>query len=196
MKIVFMGTPDFSVEPLKELVKAGHDVSLVLTREDKKRNRGELSPTPVKELALSLNIPVLTPSKMKDETLIERLKSENADFFVVVAYGKILPKVILDIPKFGCINIHASLLPEYRGAAPIQWSIVDGKEKTGITTMLMDEGLDTGDILKQYEIEIDKKETGGSLFDKLAVLGGEAIVDTIANFESIVPTPQCEATTE
>jgi len=182
MKIVFMGTPDFSVEPLKALVKAGHEVSLVLTREDKKRNRGELSPTPVKELALSLNIPVLTPSKMKDEALIERLKSENADFFVVVAYGKILPKVILDIPKFGCINIHASLLPEYRGAAPIQWSIVDGKEKTGITTMLMDEGLDTGDILKQYEIEIDKKETGGSLFDKLAVLGGVAIVDNIAKF--------------
>ena len=168
----------------------------VLCSQEKIRNRGELSPTPVKELALSLNIPVLTPSKMKDEALIERLKSENADFFVVVAYGKILPKVILDIPKFGCINIHASLLPEYRGAAPIQWSIVDGKEKTGITTMLMDEGLDTGDILKQYEIEIDKKETGGSLFDKLAVLGGEAIVDTIANFESIVPTPQGEATTE
>ena len=196
MKIVFMGTPDFSVEPLKALVKAGHDVSLVLTREDKKRNRGELSPTPVKELALSLNIPVLTPSKMKDEALLERLKSENADFFVVVAYGKILPKAILDIPKFGCVNIHASLLPEYRGAAPIQWSIVDGKEKTGITTMLMDEGLDTGDILKQYEIKIDKKETGGSLFDKLAVLGGEEIVDTIANFDSIVPIPQGEATTE
>lgn len=111
MKIVFMGTPDFSVEPLKALVKAGHEVSLVLTREDKKRNRGELSPTPVKELALSLNIPVLTPSKMKDEALIDRLKSENADFFVVVAYGKILPKAVLDIPKFGCINIHASLLP-------------------------------------------------------------------------------------
>ena len=196
MKIVFMGTPDFSVEPLKALVKAGHDVSLVLTREDKKRNRGELSPTPVKELAVSLKIPGLTPSKMKYEALLERLKSENADFFVVVAYGKILPKAILDIPKFGCVNIHASLLPEYRGAAPIQWSIVDGKEKTGITTMLMDEGLDTGDILKQYEIKIDKKETGGSLFDKLAVLGGEAIVDTIANFDSIVPIPQGEATTE
>ncbi len=196
MKIVFMGTPDFSVEPLKELVKAGHDVSLVLTREDKKRNRGELSPTPVKELALSLNIPVLTPSKMKDEALIERLKSENADFFVVVAYGKILPKEILDIPRLGCINIHASLLPEYRGAAPIQWSIIDGKKKTGITTMLMDEGLDTGDILKQYELLIADDETGGTLFDKLAILGGEAIVDTIANFESITPTPQGNATTE
>ena len=196
MKIVFMGTPDFSVEPLKALVKVGHDVSLVLTREDKKRNRGELSPTPVKELALSLNIPVLTPSKMKDEALIDRLKSENADFFVVVAYGKILPKEILDIPKFGCINIHASLLPEYRGAAPIQWSIIDGKKKTGITTMLMDEGLDTGDILKQYELPITDDETGGSLFDKLAILGGEAIADTIANFDSITPTPQGEATTE
>lgn len=196
MKIVFMGTPDFSLQPLKSLVEAGHDVSLVLTREDKKRNRGELSPTPVKELAQELNIPVLTPSKMKDEALIERLKSENADFFVVVAYGKILPKEILDIPKFGCINIHASLLPEYRGAAPIQWSIIDGKKKTGITTMLMDEGLDTGDILKQYELPIADDETGGSLFDKLAILGGEAIADTIANFDSITPTPQGEATTE
>lgn len=196
MKIVFMGTPDFSLKPLKSLVEAGHDVSLVLTREDKKRNRGELSPTPVKELAQELNIPVLTPSKMKDEALIERLKSENADFFVVVAYGKILPKEILDIPRLGCINIHASLLPEYRGAAPIQWSIIDGKKKTGITTMLMDEGLDTGDILKQYELPITDDETGGSLFDKLAILGGEAIVDTIANFESITPKPQGEATTE
>lgn len=196
MKIVFMGTPDFSLQPLKSLVEAGHDVSLVLTREDKKRNRGELSPTPVKELAQELNIPVLTPSKMKDGALIERLKSENADFFVVVAYGKILPKEILDIPRLGCINIHASLLPEYRGAAPIQWSIIDGKKKTGITTMLMDEGLDTGDILKQYELPITDDETGGSLFDKLAILGGEAIADTIANFESITPTPQGEATTE
>lgn len=196
MKIVFMGTPDFSLQPLKSLVKAGYDVSLVLTREDKKRNRGELSPTPVKELAQELNIPVLTPSKMKDEALIERLKSENADFFVVVAYGKILPKEILDIPRLGCINIHASLLPEYRGAAPIQWSIIDGKKKTGITTMLMDEGLDTGDILKQYELPIADDETGGSLFDKLAILGGEAIADTIANFDSITPTPQGEATTE
>lgn len=196
MKIVFMGTPDFSLQPLKSLVEAGHDVSLVLTREDKKRNRGELSPTPVKELAQELDIPVLTPSKMKDEALIERLKSENADFFVVVAYGKILPKEILDIPKLGCINIHASLLPEYRGAAPIQWSIIDGKKKTGITTMLMDEGLDTGDILKQYELPITDDETGGSLFDKLAILGGEAIADTIANFKSITPTPQGEATTE
>ena len=196
MKIVFMGTPDFSLQPLKSLVEAGHDVSLVLTREDKKRNRGELSPTPVKELAQELDIPVLTPSKMKDEALIERLKSENADFFVVVAYGKILPKEILDIPRLGCINIHASLLPEYRGAAPIQWSIIDGKKKTGITTMLMDEGLDTGDILKQYELLIADDETGGTLFDKLAILGGEAIVDTIANFESITPTPQGNATTE
>ena len=196
MKIVFMGTPDFSLQPLKSMVEAGHDVSLVLTREDKKRNRGELSPTPVKELAQELDIPVLTPSKMKDEALIERLKSENADFFVVVAYGKILPKEILDIPKLGCINIHASLLPEYRGAAPIQWSIIDGKKKTGITTMLMDEGLDTGDILKQYELPIADDETGGSLFDKLAILGGEAIADTIANFDSITPTPQGEATTK
>lgn len=195
MKIVFMGTPDFSLQPLKKLIAAGHYVSLVLTREDKKRNRGELSPTPVKELAQELNIPVLTPSRMKDEALLERLNSERADFFVVVAYGKILPKEILDMPKFGCINIHASLLPEYRGAAPIQWSIIDGKKKTGITTMLMDEGLDTGDILKQYELPIADNETGGSLFEKLALLGGEAIVDTIDNFNNITPKKQGESTT-
>lgn len=195
MKIVFMGTPDFSLQPLKKLIAAGHYVSLVLTREDKKRNRGELSPTPVKELAQELNIPVLTPSRMKDEALLERLNSEKADFFVVVAYGKILPKEILDMPKFGCINIHASLLPEYRGAAPIQWSIIDGKKKTGITTMLMDEGLDTGDILKQYELPIANNETGGSLFEKLALLGGEAIVDTIDNFNNITPKKQGESTT-
>ena len=195
MKIVFMGTPDFSLQPLKKLIEAGHYVSLVLTREDKKRNRGELSPTPVKELAQELNIPVLTPSRMKDEALLERLNSEKADFFVVVAYGKILPKEILDMPKFGCINIHASLLPEYRGAAPIQWSIIDGKKKTGITTMLMDEGLDTGDILKQYELPIADNETGGSLFEKLALLGGEAIVDTIDNFNDITPKKQGESTT-
>lgn len=195
MKIVFMGTPDFSLQPLKKLIEAGHYVSLVLTREDKKRNRGELSPTPVKELAQESNIPVLTPSRMKDEALLERLNSEKADFFVVVAYGKILPKEILDMPKFGCINIHASLLPEYRGAAPIQWSIIDGKKKTGITTMLMDEGLDTGDILKQYELPIANNETGGSLFEKLALLGGEAIVDTIDNFNNITPKKQGESTT-
>ena len=195
MKIVFMGTPDFSLQPLKKLIEAGHYVSLVLTREDKKRNRGELSPTPVKELAQELNIPVLTPSRMKDEALLERLNSEKADFFVVVAYGKILPKEILDMPKFGCINIHASLLPEYRGAAPIQWSIIDGKKKTGITTMLMDEGLDTGDILKQYELPIADNETGGSLFEKLALLGGEAIVDTVDNFNNITPKKQGESTT-
>ncbi|MFC2583297.1 MAG: methionyl-tRNA formyltransferase [Lachnoanaerobaculum saburreum] len=195
MKIVFMGTPDFSLQPLKKLIEAGHYVSLVLTREDKKRNRGELSPTPVKELAQELNIPVLTPSRMRDEALLERLNSEKADFFVVVAYGKILPKEILDMPKFGCINIHASLLPEYRGAAPIQWSIIDGKKKTGITTMLMDEGLDTGDILKQYELPIANNETGGSLFEKLALLGGEAIVDTIDNFNNITPKKQGESTT-
>jgi len=132
---------------------------------------------------------------MKDEALLERLNSEKADFFVVVAYGKILPKEILDMPKFGCINIHASLLPEYRGAAPIQWSIIDGKKKTGITTMLMNEGLDTGDILKQYELPIANNETGGSLFEKLALLGGEAIVDTIDNFNNITPKKQGESTT-
>ncbi len=199
MKIVFMGTPDFSVLPLRALAKQNHEIALVLTREDKPRGRGhEMQATPVKEAALELGIPVLTPKRMKDEELIRTLKDCDADVFVVVAYGKILPKEILEIPRFGCINIHASLLPEYRGAAPIQWAILDGKEKSGITTMMMDEGLDTGDILKQYETAIDREETSGSLFDKLAVLGAEAIVDTLYRLEngSLSRTPQGEMTTD
>lgn len=199
MKIVFMGTPDFSVLPLKALYDAGHAMVLVLTREDKPRGRGhEMQATPVKETAIALGIPVLTPKKMRDEALVQTLRECDADVFVVVAYGKILPKEILDIPRLGCINIHASLLPEYRGAAPIQWAILDGKKKSGITTMMMDEGLDTGDILKQYEIDIEKKETAGSLFDKLAKLGARAIVDTLACLQEgkISRTPQGEMTTE
>lgn len=196
MKIVFMGTPDFALEPLRALVQAGHELCLVLTKEDKKRDRGVFSPTPVKELAEGLQIPVLTPSRMKDPALLETLKNQEADVFVVVAYGKILPREILEIPRYGCINIHASLLPAYRGAAPIQWAILSGEKKTGITTMHMDEGLDTGDILRQYEIPIAKDETGGSLFEKLAKLGGEAIVDTLAHLFEIKPQKQGEMTTD
>lgn len=199
MRIVFMGTPDFSVLPLTALVEHGHDVCLVLTREDKPRGRGhEMQATPVKEEASKLGILVLTPKKMRDADLIQTLRDCHADVFVVVAYGKILPKEILEIPSKGCINIHASLLPEYRGAAPIQWAILDGKEKTGITTMMMDEGLDTGDILKQYEIFIDKEETSGSLFDKLATLGADAIVDTLQAMEQgdLTRTKQGEMTTD
>ena len=182
MKIVFMGTPDFAVAPLKSLIEAGHEISLVVTMPDKPKGRGyELIAPPVKTLAIENNIEVIQPLKIKDEYFINKLKEVGPDVFVVVAYGKILPKEVLEIPRLACINIHASLLPAYRGAAPIQWAVIDGLEKTGISTMLMDTGLDTGDILKQYIIDIDKKETAGSLFDKLAFLGGKAIVDTLEN---------------
>lgn len=196
MKIVFMGTPDFSVLPLKALIKK-HEVVCVVTGEDKKRGRGNvLSATPVKEEALKEGLKVITPKTLKSEEVYNELKMLNADVFVVVAYGKLLPESILNLPKKGCINIHASLLPQYRGAAPIQWAIIDGMEKTGITTMLMDKGLDTGDILKQYEILIDKDETGGSLFERLAVLGAEAIIDTLNSLDEITPRKQGEMTTD
>ena len=196
MKIVFMGTPDFSVLPLKALIKK-HEVVCVVTGEDKKRGRGNvLSFTPVKEEALKEGLKVITPKTLKSEEVYNELKMFNADVFVVVAYGKLLPESILNLPKKGCLNIHASLLPQYRGAAPIQWAIIDGMKKTGITTMLMDKGLDTGDILKQYEISIDKDETGGSLFEKLAVLGAEAIIDTLNSLDEITPGKQGEMTTD
>lgn len=198
MKIVFMGTPDFASQALKELIDAGHNISLVVTMPDKPKGRGyELVAPPVKTLALEHNIEVIQPLKIKDENFINKLKSIDADVFVVVAYGKVLPKQILDLPKKACINIHASLLPAYRGAAPIQWAIIDGLLKTGISTMLMDEGLDTGDILKQYIIDIEKKETAGSLFDKLAKLGGLAILDTLENLDKYIENKvrQTETTT-
>ena len=199
MRIVYFGTPDFAVEPLKKLVENGHEVCAVVTREDKPKGRGyELQPTPVKEEALRHNITVLHPVKLKDENFLEQLQSYDADVFVVVAYGRILPGQLLEIPKKGCINVHASLLPSYRGAAPIQWAVIDGLTETGVTTMLMDEGLDTGDILKQYRITLDDEETGDSLFDKLAVLGGEAIIDTLNELSAgtIVPVKQGETDTD
>lgn len=199
MRIVYFGTPDFAVAPLAALIEAGHDVCAVVTREDKPKGRGyELQPTPVKEEALKHNIKVLHPAKMKDEGFLDELRSFGADVFVVVAYGRILPKVLLDIPPKGCVNVHASLLPSYRGAAPIQWAVIDGLKETGVTTMLMDEGLDTGDILKQYKCEVASDETGGSLFDKLASMGGEAIVDTINGMldGSITPKKQGDTDTQ
>jgi len=190
MRIVFFGTPDFAVEPLKAIMAAGHDVCAVVTREDKPKGRGyEMMPTPVKEEALRHGIEVLHPVKMKDEAFLQHLREIKADAFVTAAFGRILPKVLLDIPPKGCINIHGSLLPSYRGAAPIQWAVIDGLKETGITTMLTDEGLDTGDIIKQYKVSVDKDETGGSLFDKLAALGGVAIVDTLSCIENGSVTP-------
>ena len=197
MKIVFMGTPDFAVQPLKALIENGHEIALVVTKEDKPKGRGyEMSFTPVKEEALANGIEIFQPTTLNTEEVYEKLKSIDAELYVVVAYGKILPQKILDLPRLGCINIHASLLPSYRGAAPIQWAIIDGCKKTGITTMLMDSGLDTGDILKKYEINIEDDETGGSLFEKLALLGAKAIVDTIKNLDNIVPIKQKDTDTK
>lgn len=197
MKIVFMGTPDFAVQPLKALIENGHEIALVVTKEDKPKGRGyEMSFTPVKEEALANGIEIFQPTTLNTEEVYEKLKSIDAELYVVVAYGKILPQKILDLPRLGCINIHASLLPSYRGAAPIQWAIIDGCKKTGITTMLMDRGLDTGDILKKYEINIEDDETGGSLFEKLAMLGAKAIVDTIENLDNIVPVKQKDTDTK
>ena len=197
MKIVFMGTPDFAVQPLKALIENGHEIALVVTKEDKPKGRGyEMSFTPVKEEALANGVEIFQPTTLNTEEVYEKLKSIDAELYVVVAYGKILPQKILDLPRLGCINIHASLLPSYRGAAPIQWAIIDGCKKTGITTMLMDSGLDTGDILKKYEINIEDDETGGSLFEKLALLGAKAIVDTIKNLDNIVPIKQKDTDTK
>ena len=185
MRIVFMGTPDFAVNTLESIIYAGHEVLLVVTQPDKAKGRGKkLIFSPVKETALKYNLDVAQPEKVKEEDFVERLTSYVPDVIVVVAYGQILPESILNIPRYGCINVHASLLPEYRGAAPIQWAVIDGLNKTGVTTMYMDKGLDTGDIIDQKIITIDDNETGGSLFDRLAVLGGEIIVETLEKIEN------------
>ena len=198
MKIVFMGTPDFALATLESLVKGGHEVIAAVTQPDKPKGRGKaVQLTPVKEKALEYEIPVYQPVKARDPEFIALLKEMNPDVIVVVAFGQLLPKAILDIPKYGCVNVHASLLPKYRGAAPIQWAVIDGEEVSGVTTMLMDEGLDTGDMLEKAEIVLDKKETGGSLFDRLSALGGELILSTLEKMENgtITRTPQGEATT-
>lgn len=193
MRIVYMGTPDFAVGALEELISAGHDVCAVVTQPDRKSGRGQgVIYSPVKETALKHNIPVLQPDRARDETFIETLASYEPQVCVVAAYGQLLPKAILDMPKYGCINIHASLLPKYRGAAPIQWSIIDGENETGVTIMKMDEGLDTGDMVMSQSVEITADETGGSLHDKLSVLGAKLIIKALEVIEdgSAVYTPQ------
>lgn len=185
MKIVFMGTPEFAVAPLKALCEDGHEISLIVTQPDKPKGRGQkMLPPEVKVFAESRNISVYQPKSMKTDEAFERLSAEKADLFVVVAYGKILPQRILDIPKHGSINIHASLLPKYRGAAPIQWSIINGETKTGITTMQMDDGIDTGDMLVVKPVDIAFDDTGETLHDKLAKAGADAIRETICQLEN------------
>ena len=195
MRIVFMGTPDFSVPALKALVEAGHQVIAVVTQPDKPKGRGkEVQMTPVKIQAMEYGIPVYQPAKVREASFVEVLQGLEADVYVVIAFGQILPKAVLELPKYGCINIHASLLPKYRGAAPIQWCVIDGERETGITTMMMDVGLDTGDMLEKTVIPIEEKETGGSLHDKLSMAGGDLILSTLKKLEegTLVRTPQTD----
>lgn len=190
MKIVYMGTPDFAVGPLRALIEAGHEVTAVVTQPDKPKGRSkELVPPPVKAYALTQNLTVLQPEKIKTPEAVEELKNYEADLFVVAAFGQILSKEILEMPKYGCINIHASLLPKYRGAAPIQWSIIDGEKETGVTIMQMDVGLDTGDILTQKIVPIEDEDTGESLFDKLCDAGSVLLIETIPQIESGTLSP-------
>ena len=183
MRVIFMGTPDFSVPTLRTLAESENEVIAVYTQPDKPKGRGHaMQFTPVKECALEYNIPVYQPNRVRDIMCIEEIREMAPDVIVVVAYGQILPKELLEIPTYGCINVHASLLPKYRGAAPIQWAVLDGEEVTGVTAMQMDVGLDTGDMLEKIIVPLDKDETGGSLHDKLSVLGGDIILNV---FEKI-----------
>lgn len=185
MKIVYMGTPDFAVGALQALIDAGHEIVLVVTQPDKPKGRGkEMQMTPVKQCAVANNIPVFQPVKIKEEEAMAELRKYEADVFVVAAFGQILSKEILDMPRLGCYNIHASLLPKYRGAAPIQWVIIDGEKETGVTIMRMDEGLDTGDMASKAIVPITDTETGESLHDKLMEAGAKLIVDTLPQIEA------------
>ena len=199
MRIIFMGTPDFSVGTLEALVEAGHEVVLAVTQPDKPKGRGkEMQFTPVKECALRHGIPVFQPKKVRDPECVEELKKYQADVCVVIAFGQILPKEFLEMTPYGCINVHASLLPSYRGAAPIQWAVIRGEKISGVTTMQMDEGLDTGDMLEKTEIILDEKETGGSLHDKLAEAGAKLCVHTLDKLVQgdLTPQKQGESPTE
>lgn len=185
MRVIFMGTPDFSVGALEAIIEAGHEVVAVVTQPDKKKGRGnQIQFPPVKQTALQHHLPVYQPVKVRDEEFVQLLRTLQADIIVVSAFGQILPKSVLEMTPYGCINIHASLLPKYRGAAPIQWSIIDGEEKTGVTIQQMNEGIDTGDILQVAEVPIEAKETGGSLFDKLAQTGAKLVIETMKHIEA------------
>ena len=185
MRVIFMGTPDFAVGALEEIIKAGHEVVLVVTQPDKPKGRGKaMQYTPVKECALAHGIEVFQPVKVKEPENIEVLRKHQPDIIIVAAFGQIVPKSILDMPKYGCINIHASLLPKYRGAAPIQWAVINGEDVTGVTIMRMNEGIDTGDMIAKKTVRLAEDETGGSLFDKLAQVGAQLCVETMDIIEA------------
>ena len=190
MKIVYMGTPDFAVPPLAALVQNGYEVTAVVTQPDKPKGRGKtLLPTPVKEEAMKYDIPVYQPLKVRDPEFVEILENIAPDIIVVAAFGQIIPKTILDMPKYGCLNIHASLLPKYRGAAPIQQAVIDGEKESGVTIMQMGVGLDTGDMISQAVVPLAEDETGGSLFDRLSDVGAHLLVKTLEGLEAGTITP-------
>ena len=180
MKIIFMGTPDFAVGTLEALITGGYEIALVVTQPDKPQGRKmELTPPPVKVCALQHGLEIYQPTRVREQSSMEYLKKYEPDMIVVAAFGQILPKELLELPKYGCINVHASLLPNYRGSAPIQWSILNGDAETGVTIMRMDTGIDTGDMIAKRTVPIEEEDTGGSLFDKLAEVGAKLLVDTI-----------------
>ena len=196
MRIVFMGTPDFAVESLNALVKAGHEVAAVITQPDRPKGRGNKVAFPeVKTRALELNLPVHQPASVKDDAFLELLKGYAPDVIVVVAFGRILPQSVLELPPYGCINVHGSLLPKYRGAAPIQRAVLDGCKESGVTIMQMDIGMDTGDMLLQGSLPITDEDNTGTMFEKLAVLGGELLIQTLDGLKqgTIQPVKQNEA---
>lgn len=197
MKLVFMGTPDFAAASLQRLLDSGrHEILAVYTQPDKPKGRGyKLAPPPVKMLALEHGIPVLQPVSLKEESVLEQLEAFAPDLIAVVAYGRILPRTVLELPKFGCVNLHGSLLPKYRGAAPIQWSVLNGDSVAGVTTMYMAEGLDTGDMILKEETEIGADETSSELYDRLAQIGAGLLLDTLDQIEAgTAPrTPQDDA---
>ena len=185
MRVVFMGTPNFAVGTLEALLEAGHEVAAVVTQPDKPKGRGKtLMPTPVKEAALARMIPVLQPKKVREPEFVETLRKIGPDVIVVAAFGQIISKEILEMPRYGCINVHASLLPAYRGAAPIQWAVINGDKESGVTIMRMNEGLDTGDMIDKVVVPLDENETGGSLFDKLSAAGAKLCAEVLEKLEN------------
>lgn len=196
MRVIFMGTPDFAVGTLEEIIKAGHEVVLVVSQPDKAVGRSKaLKYTPVKACAIEHGIEVYQPQRVRDAECVEYLRSYAPDIIIVEAFGQIIPKEILDMPRFGCINVHASLLPKYRGAAPIQWAVINGDAVSGVTTQRMNEGIDTGDMILKEEVVLREDETGGSLFERLAAVGAKLCVRTMAEIEAgtAVYTPQDNA---
>ncbi len=184
MRVIFMGTPDFAVGTLEEIIAAGHEVVLAVTQPDKPKGRGKtMQNPPVKECALQHEIEVYQPVKIREAECIEYLRKYEPDIIIVAAFGQILPKEILEMPKYGCVNVHASLLPKYRGAAPIQWAVINGDKVSGVTTMRMDAGLDTGDMIEKAEVVLAEDETGGSLFDRLSQVGAKLCVHTMQSIE-------------